>query len=117
MSESLLVIKNSGSSSVESVQPAKTSVGDLVALQGVVQDQSTASSEVNIGIWESSPGRFTRNVKDKEFSHIISGVCTFTPKDGEKIELHAGDAIYFPENTEGEWEIKETLKKTYIIFK
>lgn len=117
MSERLLVIKNSGSSLVENMQPAKTSIGELVALQGVSQDQVTVSSDISIGIWESSPGKFTRNVKDREFSHIISGSCTFTPKDEEKIELKAGDAVYFPENTEGEWEIKETLRKTYVIFK
>lgn len=117
MLENLLVVKNSESSLVENMQPAKLPVGDLIALQGICNDSSSASSDINIGVWESSPGKFMRNVKDKEFSHIISGRCTFTPKNGELIELQAGDAIYFPENTDGEWDIKETLRKTYIIFK
>lgn len=117
MLENLLVIKHSESSRMEDMQPAKVPVGELIALQGVCSDSSSASSDVSIGVWESSPGKFRRNVKDKEFSHIISGKCTFTPKNGKKIELQAGDAIYFPANTDGEWHVIDTLRKTYIIFK
>ena len=35
---------------------------------------------------------------------------------GEPVELRAGDAVLFPENCEGVWEIRETLRKTYVLF-
>ncbi|MGB8974372.1 MAG: cupin domain-containing protein, partial [Pseudomonas capeferrum] len=55
-------------------------------------------------------------LKNREFSHIVSGSCTFTPDGGEPVELRAGDAVLFPENCEGVWDIHETLRKTYVLF-
>lgn len=92
-------------------------MGDSAPLQGVAQNQSVYPDGAEIGVWESSPGQFARNVQAQEFCHIISGVCTFTPKGGEPIELKAGDAVFFPAATEGIWDISTTLRKTYIIFK
>lgn len=30
--------------------------------------------------------------------------------------LKAGDAVLFPENCEGIWDIRETFRKTYVLF-
>jgi uncharacterized protein len=72
---------------------------------------------VETGTWESTPGQFRRAVMDAEFSHFIAGRATFIADDGQKIELAAGDAAYFPPFTHGTWIIHETLRKTFVVWK
>jgi len=67
------------------------------------------------GVWECSPGKWRRQVKSAEFCHFIAGRCTFTPDGAAPIALQAGDAAYFPANTNGVWDVKETLRKTYVL--
>jgi uncharacterized cupin superfamily protein len=81
-----------------------------VATQGVER-----ADGVEAGVWECSPGRWRRQVMQKEFCHFIQGRCTFTPDEGEPIEIQAGDALMFPANTTGIWDVQETVRKSYVI--
>lgn len=74
-----------------------------------------APDKLLTGVWECSPGKWRRQVLAREFSHIIAGRCSFIPDDGEPIELKAGDAVLFPENCRGVWDIKETIRKSFVI--
>lgn len=67
------------------------------------------------GVWECSPGKWRRQVLSREFSHFTAGHCFFIPDDGEPIELHAGDAVLFPANCHGVWDIRTTVRKTFLI--
>ncbi|MBR2691929.1 MAG: cupin domain-containing protein [Aquamicrobium sp.] len=81
--------------------------------------RTAADQEIPVGstgFWECTPGRFRRQVPQAEYSYFISGQGSFTPDGGEPIPFRAGDAIYFAANTEGEWNIIETVRKTYLIF-
>ncbi|MEX6502260.1 cupin domain-containing protein [Pseudomonas zhanjiangensis] len=73
------------------------------------------SDGVETGIWECSPGRWRRQILQQEFCHFISGRCTFIPDEGEPLEIEAGDAVLFPANTSGIWDIQETLRKSYVL--
>lgn len=81
--------------------------------------RTAADQEIPVGstgFWECAPGRFRRQVPQAEYSCFISGHGSFTPDGGETIVFGAGDAIYFAANTEGEWNIAETVRKAYVIF-
>ncbi|AOJ04928.1 MULTISPECIES: cupin domain-containing protein [Burkholderia] len=67
------------------------------------------------GLWECSPGRFERQLANAEVMHILSGACTFTPAGGEPVEIRAGDTLFFPADTVGVWQIRETLRKVYVV--
>lgn len=67
------------------------------------------------GVWECSPGRWRRQVLSREFSHFISGHCVFIPDEGEPVELRAGDAVLFPANCKGIWDVRETVRKSFVI--
>ncbi len=67
------------------------------------------------GIWECNPGRFERQIPEAEVMHILSGACSFTPKDGEPLDIKAGDTLFFPANTTGVWHIRQTLRKVYVV--
>ena len=65
--------------------------------------------------YESSPGKFRRQIKNAEFCHFIAGRCVFHADSGERLDIRAGDAVFFPANTTGTWEVIETARKTYIL--
>lgn len=69
-----------------------------------------------MGVWESTPGSYLRQVAEAELMHILAGRCTFTPEGGEAIAIEAGDTVFFPANTNGRWDMQETLRKVYVVF-
>src|SRR4051812_46063637 len=69
----------------------------------------------SMGIWECSPGRWQRTIMQEEFAHFVKGSARFIPDDGEAIDIHAGDTIWFPANSAGVWEITEEVRKVYVI--
>ncbi|MFG0852953.1 cupin domain-containing protein [Pseudomonas sp. FYR_2] len=116
MSQVLTVVRNAPVSPLGAPAAARLPIGEPIAQAASAQDQTDGAVGASIGVWESSPGVFRRYLKNREFSHIVSGWCTFTPDGGEPVELRAGDAVLFPENCEGVWDIRETLRKTYVLF-
>lgn len=70
---------------------------------------------VETGVWECTPGRWRRQIKNAEFCHFIQGRCRFIADSGEVFHIQAGDALYFPANSEGIWEVDETVRKTYCL--
>ena len=91
--------------------PAKVPIGSLIAqIRG-----SEHGKRDRVGVWESTPGRWRRQVMEREFAHFVSGRARFVPDNGEPFDICAGDAIWFPADTTGTWEISETLRKSYVI--
>ena len=70
---------------------------------------------VEAGVWECTPGRWRRQIVQQEFCHFVQGRCTFTPDDGAPIQIQAGDALMFPANTTGIWDVQETVRKSYVL--
>ncbi|MFP3862735.1 cupin domain-containing protein [Pseudomonas capeferrum] len=116
MTQVLTVVRNAAASPLGAPAPARLPISEPIALAATAQEQTDEAVGASIGVWESSAGVFRRYLKNREFSHIVSGSCTFTPDGGEPVELRAGDAVLFPENCEGVWDIHETLRKTYVLF-
>jgi hypothetical protein len=95
--------------------PVKEPLGVLVAeLRGRADG---AAGEPDYGIWECSPGRWRRQVKEAEFTYFLAGRCTFTADEGQQVEIAAGDAAYWPANSMGIWDVHETIRKVYVILK
>jgi hypothetical protein len=78
---------------------------------------SAHGGAVEAGVWECTPGKWRRQVKLAEFCQFLSGRCRFHADSGERLEIRGGDAVFFPENSTGVWEVIETVRKTYLIFK
>ena len=95
--------------------PVKEPLGDVIAkLRG---QEAAAAGESDYGIWECSPGRWRRQVKEAEFTYFLAGRCTFIADDGQRGEIAAGDAAYWPANSMGVWDVHETIRKVYVILK
>jgi uncharacterized cupin superfamily protein len=69
-----------------------------------------------VGVWESTPGVWRRQIVQAEFCVILEGRAVFAPDVGEPIALQGGDAVYFPADTTGVWHVEVTLRKTYLAF-
>lgn len=78
---------------------------------------SNTVAGTKIGLWECTPGRWVRQVRQAEFCHFLSGTATFTPESsGEPIPINPGDVIHFPENSAGIWEVTETTRKIFMVY-
>ncbi|MFJ4259687.1 cupin domain-containing protein [Pseudomonas monteilii] len=95
--------------------PVAQPLGDLVSKTRVALDEVIEDPRFSLGVWECTPGAWRRQVLQAEYSYFISGKGIFTPDEGEAIHFQAGDAVYFPPNTTGVWEIEETVTKHYFI--
>jgi uncharacterized cupin superfamily protein len=95
--------------------PAKVPVGTLIAHIRSSEQTSSDSGRDRVGVWECTPGCWRRQVMEREFAHFLSGRARFVPDDGEPFDICAGDAVWFPADTTGTWEISETLRKSYVI--
>jgi uncharacterized protein len=71
---------------------------------------------VDTGVFECSPGTYRRSVKQAEVMHFIKGSGNFTPDGEDTIHFTAGDTLFFEANTEGLWNVDETMRKIYVIF-
>ena len=96
--------------------PVELPISETVSqLRGRILNEHADGSEA--GIWECTPGTWTRQVMDAELSTFVQGHALFHYEGGETLEIRAGDTVYFDENSRGTWEVLETARKTYLTFK
>ncbi|WP_244818270.1 cupin domain-containing protein [Caballeronia sp. Lep1P3] len=96
-----------GTAGLPGTQPARVS-GRQVVIPG--------SEPVDTGVFECSPGTYRRSVKQAEVMHFIAGAGTFTPDGEDTIHFESGDTLFFEANTEGLWQVAQTMRKVYVIF-
>lgn len=87
--------------------------GTPVRVSGV--QKTIKGSEIDTGIFECTAGTYRRSVKEAEVMHILAGHGRFTPDNEETIHFAPGDTLFFEANTEGLWEVEETMRKVYVI--
>ncbi|APR35719.1 MULTISPECIES: cupin domain-containing protein [unclassified Paraburkholderia] len=73
------------------------------------------SEAVDTGVFECSPGTYRRVVQQAEVMHLLSGSGSFTPDGESAIHFRGGDTLFFEANTEGVWQVDETMRKIYVI--
>jgi uncharacterized cupin superfamily protein len=80
-----------------------------------VQRVIEGGESIDTGIFECTAGTYRRSVKQAEVMHIIGGRGRFTPDNEETVHFKSGDTLFFEANTEGLWEVDETMRKVYVI--
>jgi uncharacterized cupin superfamily protein len=70
------------------------------------------------GIWECEPGVSRWTFDDRgEFITVVSGRMTVTEDGGQPLELVAGSSAVFPLGWNGIWDVQETLRKAFVVFR
>jgi uncharacterized protein len=98
------------------VGPVAVPVGQPIAHLKCFEAVSLPGQQVEAGVWECTPGVWHRQVKQAELCHFVAGHCFFTPEGGETVEIRSGDAVFFPPNSRGIWDVRATVRKTYVTF-
>ena len=111
-----VLISSAAKISLADVGPVAVPLGQPVARLKCTEAVSLPEKQVEAGVWECTPGVWRRQVKQAELCHFVSGHCFFTPEGGQPMEIRAGDAVFFPPNSQGIWDVKETVRKTYVTF-
>lgn len=75
---------------------------------------STADERVSAGYWCCEPGRWRVVYDETEYCRIIAGQGVIHGADGWRLVLGPGDEIIVPGGFIGEWEVTETMTKTYV---
>jgi uncharacterized cupin superfamily protein len=80
-----------------------------------VQRVIRGSELIDTGVFECTPGTYRRSVKQAEVMDILAGRGRFTPDGEDAVHFAGGDTLFFEANTEGLWEVDETMRKVYVI--
>jgi uncharacterized cupin superfamily protein len=77
-----------------------------------------ADTVCEIGVWECTPGAFP-GAKDGIGEHmlILAGDATVIGDDGTTIDLRPGVSFVMPDGWAGRWEVRETIRKQYTIWR
>ena len=67
------------------------------------------------GTWECEPGKLELALEVTEFCHILEGHWILTSESGQVTEVKAGDSFVFPNGWKGTAEVKEKLRKVYMM--
>ena len=83
--------------------PARPLSQPACRLRGIDLDLPGAGGNKS-GICECGAGRFERQLPNARSCTSLQG-CTFTPTGGEALQIRAGDTLFFPAHTTGEWHV------------
>ncbi|TXN30397.1 cupin domain-containing protein [Lacisediminihabitans profunda] len=79
---------------------------------------ATEDRRIVSGVWESDPGRSRWEFESRgELIHVVSGRMTVHRDGGEPVEITPGTTAYFPIGWTGVWEVHETLRKFFVVYK
>jgi uncharacterized cupin superfamily protein len=67
------------------------------------------------GTWECEPGTLQLDLDVTEFCHLLKGHWVLTSESGQVTEIRAGDSWVFPRGWKGTAEVKETVRKVYLL--
>ncbi len=71
---------------------------------------------IKSGIWECTPGSFPSAREGySEFMYFLAGDATITDGDGTEHPIGPGAALQLNDGWRGAWEIRETVRKVYVI--
>jgi hypothetical protein len=77
-----------------------------------------SDDRVQLGVWECTPGEFpTAKEGISEHMHVLAGDATLHGDDGTSVRLGPGASIVTPDGFTGRWEIRETIRKVYTVWK
>ena len=70
--------------------------------------------EVEVGIWEMTPGS-ARDVEADEVFVVLSGAASVRFDDGRETSLRTGDVMSLVKGERTVWTVTETLRKVYVL--
>jgi uncharacterized cupin superfamily protein len=87
--------------------------GDAMGQNAWLAQQGSHGNAMACGLFIAEPSVFRSTIKEDETIFVIEGnvVATF---EGGELDLHAGDAAWFPKGTGVTWHVKERFKELWV---
>jgi len=85
--------------------------------QRVSKGYSSNCGQLSTGIWEGAAGQWRVNFKSHEYCEILAGVSVLRDLSGTQKTVGKGDRFIVPAGFTGTWEVLETCRKLYVVFK
>ena len=90
---------------VDPTQPARALTGDWPFLDG----------ELQIGVWECTPGTFGGTTGDYDEAMLMVGGRATVTHDSGSFDLAPGTLWTTPRQWQCEWQVHQTVRKMYVI--
>ncbi len=103
------------SSGLPDIGAAKQPIGDPIPHFKRLGFDGSGLEKYRFGVWEATVGKYRRDVKDAEYCFFLSGSATFSLDDGRSWTFGANDAVFFPADCLGIWDILEPLRKAFVV--
>ena len=93
----------------------------LVVLEGSPkqsgrEDFASPDGSFSAGLWECTKGRFRLTYPLDEIATLIKGKLVITDEKGRKTTLEAGDSFFVAQGETLEWNVIETVRKSYFLY-
>lgn len=80
-----------------------------------LRTEGSTDATLMSGIFTGQPSRFNYVFGTDETFHVIEGRVTITLESGEAVDLIPGDIVSFPRGAHAVWDIKEPLRKFFVL--
>ena len=95
------------------IAPEKVISGEPMARTIVLYENPARG--LAAGEWEASPGKWRIAYTEWEYVEVISGACVLEGEDGSRIEAVAGERFVIEPGFAGTWEVREPMRKSWVI--
>jgi uncharacterized cupin superfamily protein len=113
-----LVVQPAGSPETDHPKPDRLVHGNPLRETWNLVQTGLPAGEVFCGVWRCEPGqwRIAMGSTERELFTVVAGRCrVHDSSSGGFEEMGPGEGLYIPPGFEGEFEVVETLTKTYMI--
>jgi uncharacterized protein len=80
-----------------------------------LRTEGSTNATLMAGIFTGQPSRFNYVFETDETFHVIEGKVTITLESGAAVDLVPGDIVSFPRGARAVWDIKEPLRKFFVL--
>ncbi|MBD3272612.1 MAG: DUF861 domain-containing protein [Elusimicrobia bacterium] len=63
--------------------------------------------------WECEPSEFDWEYASNETAYLYEGKVIIKTSGGEKVEINAGDLVFFPKGLKCSWHVLQRVRKVY----
>ena len=96
-------------------------ISDEMLQEGQPEEQGKSvfadeTRQLDVGVWECEPHRHVMtNCPYHEFVYLLEGCVDIIDEEGEVETYRAGDSFVMPLGCNCIWDVKESIRKLYVV--
>ncbi|MCW2500315.1 MAG: hypothetical protein JWN87_1991 [Frankiales bacterium] len=95
---------------------AEPLTGEIMTAARILTEE--LDGRIVTGTWECQPGMSRWEFTERgEFIHVLAGRMVVTEDGAHPVELVKGSTAVFPLGWKGTWDVTETLRKVFVVYR